>query len=180
VTPGPLPPPSPFLLDVWPRLAAPGPTLDLACGRGRHARAMLERGATVVAMDRNAGSLRELRAGAAAGPALMAVQADLEVQDRIPTRTGAFGRVIVFRYLHRPLAREIERVLRPGGWLVYETFTRGQAALAHGPSRPEFLLEPGELPELFPGLRVESFEELRTEGERPEALARLVARKPEA
>jgi len=85
---------------------------------------------------------------------------------------------VVFRYLHRALAAEIERVLRPGGWLVYETFTRRQAAYAHGPSRPEFLLESGELLLLFPGLRMIHFEELVTEGERPEALARLLARKP--
>jgi SAM-dependent methyltransferase len=152
--------------------------LDLACGRGRHARALLARGEAVVALDRDAAALRELRAASPPGAPLLAVRADLEHRDRIPCADGAFGRVLVFRYLHRPLAPEIERVLRPGGVLVYETFTRDQAGWAHGPSNPAFLLEPGELPELFPGLRVERFEEIRTPPPRPEALARLVARKP--
>jgi tellurite methyltransferase len=131
-----------------------------------------------VAMDRDAGSLRELRAAVSSGAPLLAVRADFERDDRIPAADAAFGRVVVFRYLHRPLAGEIERVLRPGGWLLYETFTREQARLPHGPSRPEFLLRAGELPALFPGLRVERFEEILTPGPRPEALARLLARRP--
>lgn len=175
---GARPPPSPFLLEVWPDLDGDGPVLDLACGRGRNARALLARGEAVVALDRDPGSLRELRDAAPPGARLLAVRADLERDDRIPAADGAFGRVIVFRYLHRPLAREIERVLRPGGWLVYETFTREQARRPHGPSRPAFLLNPGELRVLFPRLRVERFEEILTSGPRPEALARLLARKP--
>lgn len=176
--PAPLAPPSPFLLEAWPALGAEGPVLDLACGRGRHARALVTLGEGVVAVDRDVDALRELRGAVAPGAPLLAVRADLERGHALPAADAAFGRVVVFRYLHRPLAPEIERVLRPGGWLVYETFTREQARLAHGPSRPEFLLANGELPELFPGLRVERFEEVLTPGPRPEALARLVARKP--
>jgi len=170
--------PSPFLLEVWPELGSEGPVLDLACGRGRHARLLLARGAALVAIDRDAASLRELRGAVAPDAPLLAVQADLERGDAIPAADAAFGRVLVFRYLHRPLAAEIERVLRPGGWLVYETFTVAQAELAHGPSRPEFLLHPGELPLLFPALRTERFEEILTPAPHREALARLVARKP--
>jgi tellurite methyltransferase len=172
------PAPSPFLLEMWPDLAGDGPVLDLACGRGRNARALLARGEAVVGIDRDAAALRELRAAAGPDARFLAVRADLEQGHAIPAADAAFGRLIVFRYLHRPLAAEIERVLRPGGVLVYETFTRDQAERGHGPHRPEFLLEPGELPVLFPGLRLERFEEVLTAGARPEALARLVARKP--
>jgi SAM-dependent methyltransferase len=163
---------------VWPGLDVEGPVLDLACGRGRNARAVLEAGAPLVALDRDRDRLRILRASVRPGQRALAVQADLETGHGIPTSDAAFGVVLVFRYLHRPLAREIERVLRPGGWLVYETFTRRQRELGHGPRRDAFLLEPGELPQLFPGLRCERFEEIVTPGERPAAVARLLARKP--
>jgi hypothetical protein len=43
--------------------------------------------------------------------------------------------------------------LRPGGVLVYETFTRAQAARGK-PTNPAFLLEPGELIELVRPLEV--------------------------
>jgi SAM-dependent methyltransferase len=150
--------------------------LDLACGRGRHVLAVRRAGGRVVAMDRSAEALRALRA-AAGGPDVLPVRTDLEDGHGIPARDAAFGAVLVFRYLHRPLAPEIERVLRPGGLLLYETFTAHQRDLPHGPGNPDFLLEPGELPTLFPGLVVLAHEETCTPGPRPEHLARLAARR---
>ena len=133
----------------------------------------------MLALDRNGESLAELRAEATGGPVLP-VQADLEQGHGIPARDGAFGAVLVFRYLHRPLASEIVRVLRPGGLLLYETFTRAQTGLGWGPRSPEFLLEPGELPALFPDLVVETSDEGLTDGTKPAWLARLRARRPAA
>ncbi len=162
-------------------LVAParGPVLDLACGRGRHAAPLAEAGARVIALDRSADHLAELaaRVAGSAAAGLLRVRADLEANDRIPLRDGSCGSVLVFRYLHRPLCGEISRVLRPGGLLLYETFTTGQRAFGGGPRRPEFLLEPGELPELFPGLSTVFYDE-RVDGEAETALASLVAEKP--
>lgn len=168
------PEPSPWLLEWLPRLE--GPVLDLACGRGRNARAVWAAGLPLLGIDRDPDALREL---VAAAPGVLAVRADLEARDVIPLRPGAFGAVLVFRYLHRPLLPAIEALLRPGGWLLYETFTVAQRALGRGPRSPAFLLEPGELRQSFPGLLVEGFEEGLSAGERPEALARLAARRPD-
>jgi hypothetical protein len=52
--------------------------------------------------------------------------------------------IVVVHYLHRPLFPSIVGALRPGGVLVYETFTRAQAARGK-PTNPAFLLEAGEL-----------------------------------
>jgi hypothetical protein len=47
----------------------------------------------------------------------------------------------------------IRKALRPGGVLVYETFTAAQAARGR-PTNPAFLLQAGELPALVAPLRV--------------------------
>lgn len=172
--------PSAFYLDCEREIAATrglGPILDLACGRGRHALAAGRAGLDVIALDRNANHLAELRA-ASSGHAVAIVEADLEGSAPPDLGAARFGAVLVFRYLHRPLTSWIESLLAPGGVLVYETFTLAQRELGWGPSRDAFLLSPGELPSLFPRLEVERFEEGRTVEPRPAETARLLARRP--
>ncbi len=150
--------------------------LDVACGRGRHALATAGLGLSCLAVDRDRDALRTL---AAAAPArVCAVRADLEEGPGVPWREVAFGAVLVFRYLWRPRAAALARALRPGGLLVYETFTEAQRALPHGPRNPDFLLRPGELPSLFPGLVVLEHWEGRVDAPQPAALARLLAQAP--
>ena len=80
----------------------------------------------------------------------------------------------MFSYLHRPLFPALVRALRPGGVLLYETFTKEQAR--HGrPSNPEFLLDPGELPDLVAPLEVIRRREGEFEGRH---VASVAARKP--
>jgi SAM-dependent methyltransferase len=158
--------------------AARGPVVDLACGRGRHALAAGELGARVLGLDRNAARLRELQAEARARRlALLPVRADLETPHGIPVRSGSCGAVLVFRFLFRPLARSICEALAPGGLLLYETFTVRQRDLGQKPTTTAFLLREGELPEMFGELEILSYWEGLTEGPRPEAMARLVARR---
>ena len=161
--------------------AANGRVLDLACGRGRHALAAAALGLDVVAVDRNAEHLEEVARAARGLPGrIETCAADLE-QDRPPDLPGApYSAIIVFRYLHRPLAAAIATWLAPGGLLLYETFTIAQRTLGWGPERDAFLLAPGELPQLFPGLVVERFEEGKTSEPRPAFSARLRARRPMA
>ena len=110
-------------------------------------------------------------------PPLALVLADLEREGAIPLGSASCGAVLVFRYLHRPLAPEIVRVLRPGGLLLYETFTRKQRELSEHPKNPAFLLEPDELPALFSALETLRAEEVLVQAPEREAVARLVARK---
>lgn len=156
-----------------------GPLVDVACGAGRNALPLARLGLRVVALDRARERLATLHATARAeGLPLAAIAADLEAHDAIPLATGSAGAVLVFRYLHRPLAREIERVLRPGGLLLYETFTSRHREVAEHPRNPAFLLGPDELPELFPGFEVIRYEEALVREPGPAAVARLVAARP--
>ena len=173
--------PSPHLLAELPRLreaAALGPVLDLACGRGRNALAVAAAGIAIFGIDRDSEALTQLRAEARARRAIVSpLRADLESGTGIPVRPGCCGGILVFRFLFRPLAPAIQAALAPGGLLLYETFTIHQRSLGHGPRNPAFLLEPGELPRLFPGLEVLAAWEGTTAGPRPDALARITARR---
>jgi len=179
----PLSPPSPFLLEQRELLchaAQRGPLVELACGRGRIALAVAAWGLSVIGLDRNAEFLGELAARARdAALRVSPVRADLE-QGRggLPLAPASCAALLVFRYLHRPLCREIADALQPGGLLLYETFTQHQRKLGYGPGNPAFLLDEGELASLFPGLEVLALWEGVTDEPRPAALARLAARRP--
>lgn len=174
-------PPSPFLLawlDALAKEARGGPVVDLACGRGRHALAVAARGVRVIGVDRSHEPLAELAQTAERrGLAVCRVRADLEAGHGIPLAAGSCAAILVFRFLFRPLAAGIVEALRRGGLLLYETFTERQVELGWGPRNPSYLLRPGELRDLFPGLEVVEYWEGISEGERPEAVARLAARR---
>lgn len=156
-----------------------GPVIDLACGRGRNALAMAAAGIPVVGVDRDAGHLAELRSAASlASLPVQEVRADLEAAPHLPLAPGRCGAIVVCRYLHRPLAPQLAKGLAPGGWLLYETFTIHQRELGYGPGNAAFLLNPGELATLFPGLAIEEHWEGMSDEARPAAVARLAARKP--
>ena len=77
---------------------------------------------------------------------------DLESAGNPSLGDGLYDAVIVFNYLHRPLMPAIVNAIRPGGVLIYETFTVGQAHRGR-PCNPDFLLRDGELPTLVAPLR---------------------------
>jgi len=170
--------PQPFLVEVLPHVVPPPGNrlaLDLAAGAGREAVFLALQGFDVEAVDDDPVILA--RAAALAercGVGITTRVQDLERRDaRLPE--SRYGLVTVFRFLHRPLLPAIERALAPEGWLVYETFRRGQRR--HGrPTHPRFLLDDGELRRAFPGLVVEHFEERDPEG--GPVTARLLARRP--
>lgn len=174
-------PPSPFVLDHEAALRAAGrhgPVLDLACGRGRHARRLAGWGLRVVALDRSRDALTALAAAARAGGlAIQPLRADAEDPRGLPFHPAAFAAIVVTRFLFRPLAPLLPRLLQPDGLLVYETFTIRQRELGQGPRNPAFLLEPGELPRLFPELEVLASDEGLRRAPRPEWVASLAARR---
>ena len=53
--------------------------------------------------------------------------------------------VVVFFFLQRELFPALISAIKPGGILIYKTYTTEQKNFAGGPSHPMFLLEPNEL-----------------------------------
>ena len=121
-------------------LVAPGArVLDVACGRGRHARMFAARGARVVAVDRDAAAIASL----AGVRGIDARIADLE-SAAWPFAGERFDAIVVANYLHRPLLGPLIAALADDGALIYETFAHGNEAYGR-PSNPAFLLAPDEL-----------------------------------
>jgi SAM-dependent methyltransferase len=132
-------------------IAPGGRVLDVACGSGRHAVWLAAQGYAVTGVGRNAEALEGLPAG------IETVHADLEGAPW-PLAGRLFDAVVVTHYLWRPLWPHLLQALAPGGVLLYETFTLGQQRYGK-PTRPDFLLQPGELLRACAGLRVVAFEE---------------------
>lgn len=147
--PGVLRGPSPWLIENADLFVRGGRILDVACGRGRHAVLMASAGFDVHAIDRNPEAIAFVGDTAnRLGLKLSAEVIDLETEPPPALPSAAYGAVLVFNYLHRPLMPAIRAAVRPGGRIFYETFTTRQAERGH-PRNPAFLLRDGELEELM-------------------------------
>jgi SAM-dependent methyltransferase len=145
--------PTRWLVDHADALPVRGDALDVASGTGRNALWLAARGLTTLAVDRSASAITSItQAATELGLPVRAQVMDLEGEEAL-LPPSAFDVVVVVHYLHRPLFPSLRAALRPGGILVYETFTRAQA-LRGRPSNPAFLLEPGELQQLVAPLEI--------------------------
>ncbi|MGH3755383.1 MAG: class I SAM-dependent methyltransferase [Pseudonocardiaceae bacterium] len=157
-----------------PLMAEGGTVLDVACGAGRHARWLLERGYRVVAVDVDVAGVADL----VGHPRVEIVEADLQDGRCFPLRGRRFDGVVVTRYLHRPILPDLVGAVAPGGVLVYETFAWGNECFGR-PANPDFLLWPGELLDAVRGeLRVVAYEDLVVAEPHPAAVQRICARRP--
>ncbi len=116
--------------------------LDLACGSGRNGLYLADLGAPVSFIDQDLSRLETVP------DHCHQLRFDLENGQPIPFSAEQFDLILVFNYLHRPLFPQIKSLLKPGGFIVYETFITEQAK--HGrPKNPDFLLMPNELEKEF-------------------------------
>ncbi|RLK45733.1 class I SAM-dependent methyltransferase [Cupriavidus plantarum] len=156
-------------------IPAGGRVLDLACGGGRHAVWLASRGFDVLAVDRDPVAVASLPA-TVMGRAVTGRVADLEQGawplGDVPPLDG----IVVTNYLHRPLWPHLLGAVAPGGVLIYETFAAGNETVGK-PSRPDFLLRPGELLDVVRGpLRVIGYEDGVLEARRPDRAPAFVQR----
>jgi SAM-dependent methyltransferase len=169
-----VPDPAPLLVEFRDRLPK-GTALDLAMGYGRHALYLAAAGWDVHGIERDPDAVASCRREAERrGLTLRIEQADLDTY-RIPA--NAYDLVVVFYFLDRALIPQIRDALKPGGAIVYETFTIENQRRFGRPRRTEFCLQPGELRQLFPEFRVLASREELVGGQHA---AQLVAIKPEA
>ena len=149
-----LEPPSAWV-KRWSHLVKPqGTVLDVACGYGRHAYYFYEKNHAVALVDRAQAAIDSI---AIPAHACEKVTADIE-NGPWPFTGRQFDAVVVTNYLWRALMPALLASLSPGGVLIYETFAAGNETVGK-PSRPDFLLRPGELLDICKDLRVVAFED---------------------
>ena len=164
-------------LELFLQKGLPGPVLDLACGNGDNGIFLAQKGCQVICCDISPESLGQAEKLAETHAARVVIwQVDLEIDGPNPLPSDAYGAILVFRYLHRPLLECIKKALKNGGLLVYETFTVDQPRFGK-PRNPDFLLNPGELLQTFEDWEIiHYFEGIRENPTR--AVAQIVCRKP--
>ena len=172
--------PDPFLPRAFSEYILPlfphgGSALDLAGGAGRHSIWLAKQGWKATLIDISETGVEQARQNA--GP--LASHIHFVVDDLTHFKAAqtqfeaAFEVVMTFFYLERRLFSEIAKAVRPGGLLLYKTYTLAQARLPRGPKNPAHLLEQGELLRLADGLRVLHYREEMAET----ATAELVAKR---
>jgi SAM-dependent methyltransferase len=144
-------PPSSWLQRWAHLIPAGGRVLDVACGAGRHMLFLSSRGHHVTGVDRNPEALELAKAFG------QVTCADIE-NGPWPFPGQTFDCVLVTHYLWRPLLPTVVNSVAPGGVLIYETFATGNETVGK-PSRPDFLLQNGELLKATKGLRTVAYED---------------------
>ncbi len=138
------------LLDFYP-LAKRGRALELACGTGENAVFLAKQGFHVDAVDVSDVAIDRARALAKEeGLYVNFIRADLDEYD-LPENT--YDLVVVFYYLNRKLFPKIEKALKKGGVLIYQTYNERHLSIRHDFNR-EYLLRLGELCSSFPELQL--------------------------
>jgi len=150
--------------------APPGTALDVACGSGRNLRWLSGAGWQVTGVDRDTAATSVLQSLA------KIVDADIE-NGTWPLPQQQFDLVVVCNYLWRPLFDDIRAAVKPGGWLIWETFADGQQTIGR-PARPDFLLQRGELLRVCEGWRIVAYEDLFESGVNARFVQRVAAIRP--
>lgn len=151
-----------------------GRALDIAMSEGRNAVFLAKKGFSVEGVDYSDVALRKARLLAKEnGVTIQPINADLNTYS---IRPDSYDVILNIQFLLRPLIPKIKRGLKRGGVVVFENYTVDQEANALGQSlRRDYLLERGELRELFKDFEILVYRETN---DGKDAVASLIARKP--
>jgi tellurite methyltransferase len=154
--------PDPFLVFseiFFDLLPGRGAALDLACGAGRHAVWLAERGFQVTAIDFSSEALARTHSLAQQhGQAVDCRQLDLE-SPGVELGEEAYDLICGFFFLHRPLFPALRRALKNAGLLIYKTYSVDQLRYPGRPRHPMHLLEHNELLRMAADFRILHYEE---------------------
>jgi len=169
--------PDPFLVAAYEEFlsaASPGLALDVAGGVGRHSIWLAQRGWRVKLVDISETGVKQAEENAkqtGTAPSIATEVRDLNSEQDIGREQ--YYLIVVFFFLQRQLFPALSAAIKPGGHLIYKTYTTEQQRFAGGPSHPMFLLKTNELLHAFPSLCVLHYHETISQ----KGVAELVARK---
>ena len=135
------------------RHAPLGRALDLACGNGRNACFLADRGFEVDAVDI---SVEGLRRFVCRSPAINRICQDL---DTFVIHPGRYQLIVNTRFLNRNLFSTMQAGLSPGGILIFETYLREVSLCGQRAFDPKHLLQEDELRDAFAALQTIAYRE---------------------
>jgi tellurite methyltransferase len=169
--------PDPFLVAAYEEFLSgisSGLALDVAGGVGRHSIWLAKRGWRVKLLDISEVGMQQAEENAKRTGTAASISTQIcDLNSMQDLGREQYDLVVVFFYLQRELFPALFDAIKPGGILIYKTYTTEQKNFAGGPSHPMFLLEPNELLHAFSSLRVLRYHETIQE----KGVAELVARK---
>ncbi|HEX8144002.1 MAG TPA: methyltransferase domain-containing protein [Pyrinomonadaceae bacterium] len=168
--------PMPLLVRVAGMLK-PGRALDVACGPGRHAIFLAERGWQVTAVDASRVGIELLQKNSRErGVHVDARIADLE-RGEFEIGAESYDLICVFYYLQRDLFPQIRAGVPTGGVVIAAIHMTDDNPDAH-PMNEDYLLGPGELRAQFRGWEImHDYEGSSTEGGHRRRTAEIAAKK---
>jgi len=136
-------PPSQLVEKYFPK--APGKrALDLACGGGRHTLFLSQKGFDVDAVDISAVALEKL-AQKVDPKSVKLIETDL---DDFVLHEERYDLIVKTNFLDRDLIERAKKALKKGAVMIVETYLADDANEKRD-SNPDFLLQKGELEEIF-------------------------------
>jgi len=128
-----------------------GHVLDVAMGPGRNSVYLASKGFQVEGIDISQEAIDcALRLAKDKNVEIITSLVDLEKNAFI--KEESYDVIICFNFLQRSLIPSIKKGLRPGGFIVYETYLIDQSQFGK-PSNPDYLLNHNELLDLFRDFR---------------------------
>jgi len=151
-----------------------GRALDIAMSEGRNAVFLAKKGFVVDGVDISEVAIRKAKRLAKENRVeITTINADLNTYQIKP---DSYEVILNIQYLQRSLVPQIKKGLKRGGVVVFENQTMDQLKIAGSEGVPrDYLLNPGELKELFKEFKILLYTETN---DGKEAVARLIAMKP--
>jgi tellurite methyltransferase len=162
--------PSEWLLENADLLTGKGNALDIACGEGRNAVYTASLGYDVLGIDISEAGLQKTRT--LAKEKNLSIETKVTDLDDFEFTENAFDLVLCFNFLDRRLFPGIQKTLKPGGLVFYETFNLDH--LKHTSFKREWVLEYNELLKQFENFRVLRYREMDRD---EKGFASIIARK---
>lgn len=136
------------LLEEFIGQAPLGKALDIACGNGRNSILLNKQGFTVDAIDISTVATEQLN------EQNLGINVKCMDIDNLTFPENSYELIVNIRFLERRLFPIIEKGLKPGGLLLFESFTGGK--------NEKFCLKPNELLHVFPTLHILYYKEQDT------------------
>ncbi|MBF0312435.1 MAG: class I SAM-dependent methyltransferase [Oligoflexia bacterium] len=152
--------PAKFLEENVAFIPAHSKILDVGMGEGRNAVFLAQRGHKVTGIDISAVAVQ--KAQQLATEFGTRIKSEVISYKNYQVKDGEYDVIICFYFVDKELNKKIMKWLRPGGILIYESYTTNQLKIANfNPSNygPQDFLGSQELLFMFPSMSVLKYEE---------------------